>query len=147
MKKVMAILAVIIFFAVISTSFAVTDRDKNTWTGANTWTGTETHSGAVTLKNIGLSIYSKVIDLATWAVSTAEKLYSMWIVTSGSNGTSVITVDGGYTGRLLIVRNASNGILTIKESGQTGISIAKGTTAVIMHNGTDYIRITADATH
>lgn len=84
--------------------------------------------------------------LADWTLSASEMLKTLLVASSGSGGANIV-VSGGTTGDVKIVRNAGNGTFTIKESGQTGIAVASGKTAIVMHNGTDYIRITADATH
>ena len=81
-----------------------------------------------------------------WALSAAEMLKTLLIATSGS-GNANIVVTGGSTGDVKIVRNESNGTVTIKEAGQSGVSIASGSTAVVMHNGVTYIRVTGDAAH
>jgi len=81
-----------------------------------------------------------------WVLSAAEMLCALLITDSGSGDANIIE-SGGVAGRIRVVRNGANGTVTIKESGETGVSIATGKTAVVMHNGTDYIRVTADATH
>jgi hypothetical protein len=81
-----------------------------------------------------------------WVLSAADMLCSLLVTSSGSGDANIIE-SGGVSGRIRIVRNGAAGTVTIKESGQTGVSIATGKTAVVMHNGTDYIRVTADATH
>lgn len=99
------------------------------------------------ISGLSLSITSKVLALTDWVISAAEKLTSLLICTSGSNGTNYIIDSPGTAGRVFIIRNASNGSIVIKENGQTGVTITKDKTAVVMHNGTDYVRVTADATH
>ncbi|PKN20894.1 MAG: hypothetical protein CVU71_03695 [Deltaproteobacteria bacterium HGW-Deltaproteobacteria-6] len=81
-----------------------------------------------------------------WVLSAAEMLCSLLVTSSGSGDANIIE-SGGVAGRIRIVRNGGSGTVTIKESGRTGVAIASGKTAVVIHNGTDYIRVTADATH
>ena len=81
-----------------------------------------------------------------WVLSAAEMLCTLLVTSSGSGDANIVEV-GGSAGRIRVVRNGSAGTVTMLESGQTGIAIATGKTAVVMHNGTDYIRVTADATH
>lgn len=99
------------------------------------------------ISGLSLSITSKVLAIADWVLSAVEKLTTLLICTSGSTGTNYIIDSPGTAGRVFIIRNASNGSIVIKENGQTGVTIAKDKTAVVMHNGTDYVRVTADATH
>ena len=99
------------------------------------------------ISGLSLSITSKVLAIADWVLSAVEKLTTLLICTSGSTGTNYIIDSPGTAGRVFIIRNASNGSIVIKENGQTGVTIAKDKTAVVMHNGTDYVRVTTDATH
>ena len=99
------------------------------------------------ISGLSLSITSKVLTLSDWVLSAVEKLTTLLICTSGSTGTNYIIDSPGTAGRVFIIRNASNGSVVIKENGQTGVTIATGKTAVVMHNGTDYVRVTDDATH
>ena len=99
------------------------------------------------ISGLSLSITSKVLTLSNWVLSAVEKLTTLLTLTSGSTGTNYIIDSGGTAGRVFFIRNASNGSVTIKENGGTGVTIATGKTAVVMHNGTDYVRVTADATH
>ncbi len=102
--------------------------------------------GKITGLNLG-AVASKVITLAeSWVLSATEWICSLLSISSGSGAISIIAPD--TAGKVFIVRNASlSGTVTIKISGGTGVSIAAGKTAVVMHNGTDYVRVTADATH
>lgn len=102
--------------------------------------------GKITGLNLG-AVASKVITLAeSWVLSATEWICSLLSISSGSGAISIIAPD--TAGKVFIVRNASlSGTVTIKISGGTGVSIAAGKTAVVMHNGTDYVRVTADASH
>jgi len=116
-----------------------------TISGTTTVTG-GTFSGS-TLSGAFLSISSKVLSLADWYLSAADKLITFWTLTSGSNGTNYMIACSDTEGRLRIIRNGTNGSVVIKEAGQTGVTIATGKTAVVIHNGTDYVRVSGDATH
>lgn len=116
-----------------------------TITGTTTITG-GTFSGS-TLSGAFLSISSKVLTLADWYLSAADKLITFWTLTSGSSGTNYMIACSDTEGRLRVIRNGTNGSVVIKEAGQTGVTIATGKTAVVIHNGTDYVRVTADAPH
>jgi hypothetical protein len=116
-----------------------------TITGATTVTG-GTFTGS-TLAGAFLSMSSKVLSLADWYLSAADKLITFWTLSSGSNGTNYMIVCSDTEGRLRVIRNGTNGSVVIKEAGQTGVTIATGKTAVVIHNGTDYVRVSGDATH
>lgn len=103
-------------------------------------------SGA-TYAGITGAITSKVLEITDWILSAADRLTTLLICTSGSSGTNYIIDSGGTAGRILIIRNGTAQSIVIKENGQTGVTIATGKTAVVMHSGTDYVRVSADATH
>jgi|GEM_PF-1445093 len=112
---------------------------------------TTTNTKTLTNKTLSGPIFSIAAThvfntLDDWVVSAADMLCTLLITDSGSGGANIV-VNGGTAGTIKIVRNDGDGAVTIKESGGTGIEIAIAKTAVVMHNGTDYIRITADATH
>jgi len=113
-------------------------------------TNTKTVSGkTISGLTVTISAANGFASVQDWVLSAVEMLKTLLIAESGSSGSSLnIIAVGGTAGRVHIVRNATtNSTVTIKESGKTGVSIAVGKTAVVMHNGTDYVRITADATH
>jgi predicted Rdx family selenoprotein len=87
--------------------------------------------------------------LADWTLSAAEMICNLLVTSSGSGSTAIIAPD--VAGRLYIVRNGNTAggtnAITIKINGGTGVAIANGKTAVVIHNGTDYVRVTADATN
>ncbi|MEN6614964.1 MAG: hypothetical protein ABFD12_00260 [Syntrophorhabdus sp.] len=125
----------------------------NTWDAANRKVTIPSGStiaiengGKITGLNLG-AIATHVYSLAeAWVMSTAETICSFLSISSGSGAISIIAPD--TAGKVYIVRNASlSGTVTIKISGGTGVSVAVGKTAVVMHNGSDYVRVTADASH
>lgn len=81
-----------------------------------------------------------------WTLSSAEAKSVLLVLASGSGTPSIVDAYSS-TGAIKIIRNAANVAVTTKMSGQTGVSIASGNTAVLINSGTDYVRVTADATH
>ncbi len=47
--------------------------------------------------------------------------------------------------KLYVIVNTSGWAITVKVTGQTGIVVASTMTAILMSNGTDVVRLTADA--
>jgi hypothetical protein len=92
------------------------------------------------------SASSKTFEATDWRLSSTEAKSMILILSSGS-GTPSIVDPYSSTGAVKIIRNAGNVAITTKMSGQTGVSVASGKTAVLMMTGTDYVRVTADATH
>jgi len=86
---------------------------------------------------------------ADWEMSGTEAKSLLLTVTSGAGAGDRNVIAPDVSGRLYIVRNdtTAGGSAVIKKSGGTGVSIASGKTATVIHNGSDYIRVTADQTH
>lgn len=82
---------------------------------------------------------------ADWVLSVTERLKMILVTASGSGGVNIIAPN--ESGRVYIVRNAGTGAVTIKISGGSGVSVGVGKTAIVWHNGSDYVRLTDDATH
>lgn len=116
---------------------------SQTLTGATITSPTVT--GIDTTYNVSTHEYTTDAD---WAMSATEAKSILLSVSSGSGALNIIGPD--VSGRLYVVRNGSAGAVgsvTLKKSGGTGITVASGKTAILMHNGSDYIRVTADGTH
>jgi hypothetical protein len=97
------------------------------------------------LEGLQVSIASTIYTAADWVLSAAEAICSFINLSSGSGTANIIAPD--LSGRAYIVRNSGNSTITIKKSGGTGVAIATGKTAMVIHNGSDYVRVTADATN
>jgi hypothetical protein len=118
-----------------------------TLTGGTLATATITSptvTGIDTTYNVSSHEYTTNAD---WVMSATEAKSFLLTVTSASSTTNIIAPN--VSGRLYVVRNDTSpgGNCTIKKSGGTGIAIACGKTATVIHNGSDYIRVTADQTH
>lgn len=121
---------------------------SQTITGATLTTATVT-APTVTLLDTTYNVSSHVFTTNDeWVMSATEAKSILLTITSGDSALVIKAPD--VSGRLYAVRNATTGVLTavtIKKSGGTGISIASGHTALVIHNGSDYIRLTEDQTH
>ncbi|WP_214659095.1 hypothetical protein [Candidatus Formimonas warabiya] len=80
---------------------------------------------------------------ADWTLSDAEQKCLLLTLTNAGAAVNIIAKD--LEGWPHAVRNLSGQAATIKKSGGTGVVIAAGKTAWVIHNGTDYVRLTADA--
>jgi hypothetical protein len=96
--------------------------------------------GAVTLANTTGSASATNIGS-----TTAQ--YAIIKVTGTLTTTKVITAPSGasYSKTYVVLNNATGGSVTIKASGQTGVTIAVGDKALVAFNGTDYVRVGASA--
>jgi hypothetical protein len=105
-------------------------------------TVTLTNDGAVTLSNTnGTSAATNIVSSLTGA-GTASAQFAIIKVTGTLTTPKVITAPS-TSKTYLIVNSATGSTVTLKASGQTGISIAVGETAIAYFNGTDYVKISS----
>lgn len=97
------------------------------------------------ITGFALKVQTKVLALVNWTLSATEAICNFLEVTGSGSGTAIIAPD--VTGRMYIVRNAvgDGGTITIKKSSGTGVTIAAGYTAVVIHDGTDYRKVSSVA--
>lgn len=101
-------------------------------------------SPVITNPDVSFALSSKVFTLGEdWTLSATEGKSLLLSVFSGSGTPSIIAPT--TSGKIYILRNSGNIAVTLKQSGGTGISVASSKTAVLINNGSDYIRVTADA--
>jgi hypothetical protein len=122
-----------------------------TVTGTLTATSPALTTPTITSPNVTFGVTATQHDYtahADWTLSTTEATYLL-LVTSSGDGTNsnIIAYPTPSNGKLYVVRNGSKQNNIIKPSGGTGITIASGKTASVIFWGTDFIRVTADATH
>jgi hypothetical protein len=105
-------------------------------------TVTLTNDGAVTLSNTnGTSAATNIVSSLTGA-GTASAQFAIIKVTGTLTTTKVITAPS-TSKTYLIVNSATGGTVTLKASGQTGISVAVAETAIAYFNGTDYVKVSS----
>jgi hypothetical protein len=102
-------------------------------------TVTLTNDGAVTLSNTqGTSSGTNIVSSLTGA-GTVSAQFAIIRVT-GTLTTAKILTAPSSSKTFVVVNAASGSTVTIKASGQTGVSIAVGETATVYYNGTDYVK-------
>jgi hypothetical protein len=77
-------------------------------------------------------------------LSAAEEKATI-LTATGTSGGAADVVALPTAGKLLVVSNATGSALTIKATGQTGVSIANAKTAIVFGNGTDFVEIVSKA--
>ena len=80
---------------------------------------------------------------ADHVLTAVEKKTDFLIVTNADAAAKIIAPPEN---RKYTVSNSAGKAITVKAAGQTGIVIADGKVAQVRYNGTDYQRVTADAT-
>lgn len=123
---------------------AVTGNVTGDVTGNVTGDVTGNLTGSVINNNVAAHSYSS--GHADWTLSATEKKALILSVTLADAGANII---GPAENRVYYVRNGSGQAITIKKAGGTGITVANGKTAKVAYSNadSDYIRLTADATH
>lgn len=80
-------------------------------------------------------------SMGTLTTAQARVLYHK-ITGASANMTLNAPNSAGY---VYLVYNSSGYTCTVKKSGGTGVTIANNKIAGVIHDGTDYVRLTADA--
>lgn len=107
-------------------------------------TVTLTNDGAVTLSNTnGDTIGTNIVSSLT-GTGTATAQHAIVRVTGTLTTTKVITAPS-TSKTFIVVNDATGGSVTLKASGQSGVTVAVGDKALVAFNGTDYVRIGASA--
>jgi hypothetical protein len=111
-----------------------------TISGALAVTGNTTLGGL-----IGSKATNSTAATTTWTLSAAD-LSKLIVEKSGTTGGSTDIVATPTAGKIYIVyNNATGSNIVFKATGQTGVTVATAKSAIVMGNGTDFIRVTADA--
>lgn len=76
---------------------------------------------------------------------TADEQMAMVLKLAGTGTDGANAITESIAGKLLVVINDSSQAITVKATGKTGVAVASKKTAVLMGDGEDFIRITADA--
>lgn len=105
---------------------------------------TLTNDGAVTLANTTGDASATNITSSLTGAGTVTAQHAIVRVTGTLTTTKVIT-GPSYSKTYVVINDATGGSVTIKASGQTGVTIAVGDKALVAYNGTDYVRVGASA--
>jgi hypothetical protein len=113
--------------------------------------------GATNNLNIGTLLEQAISGYVTQAVSTgadttltmsqgaSATARNMFIELTGSGGTNTNLIVPSNKKLYFIYNNTSSGQVTVKVSGQTGISVANGNKVLLVSNGTDIVNATSYA--
>jgi len=105
-------------------------------------------AGTLTLNGDGAVTLANTIGSASATnIGSTTAQYAIIKVTGTLTTTKVITAPSGasYSKTYVVLNNATGGSVTIKASGQTGVTIAVGDKALVAFNGSDYVRVGASA--
>ena len=106
---------------------------------------TLTNDGAVTLANTTGSSSGNNITSTLTGAGTVTAQFAIVRVTGTLTVAKVVT-GPSYSKTYTVVNAATGGIVTFKASGQTGVSVAVGESALVYFNGTDYVKLVGTAT-
>jgi len=105
---------------------------------------TLTGDGAVTLANTTGSASASNITSTLAGAGTVTAQHAVVRVSGALTTTKVITAPS-YSKTYVVINDATGGSVTIKASGQTGVTVAVADKALVAFNGTDYVRVGASA--
>ena len=80
-----------------------------------------------------------------WTLSATEQKATVLSLAGQTDTDGAGIIATPTNGKVFVVINATAQTITIKATGKTGIDVATAKTAIVMGNGTDFIRLTADA--
>ena len=101
---------------------------------------TLTNDGAVTLANTTGDAAATNITSSLTGAGTVTAQHAIVRVTGTLTTTKVITAPS-YSKTYVVINDATGGSVTIKASGQTGVTVTAGTKAIVAFNGTDYVNV------
>jgi hypothetical protein len=105
-------------------------------------------AGTLTLNGDGaVNLVNTIGSASATNIGYTTAQYAILKVTGTLTTTKVITAPSGasYSKTYVVLNNATGGSVTIKASGQTGVTITVGDKALVAFNGTDYVRVGASA--
>jgi len=105
-------------------------------------------AGTLTLNGDGaVNLVNTIGSASATNIGSTTAQYAILKVTGTLTTTKVITAPSGasYSKTYVVLNNATGGSVTIKASGQTGVTIAVGDKALVAFNGSDYVRVGASA--
>lgn len=105
---------------------------------------TLTNDGAVTLQNTTGDASASNITSSLTGAGTVTAQHAIIRVTGTLTTTKIIT-GPSYSKTYVVINDATGGSVTIRATGQTGVTIAVGDKALVAYNGTDYVRVGASA--
>ena len=80
-----------------------------------------------------------------WTLSATEQKATVLSLAGQTDTDGAGIIATPTNGKVFVVINATAQTITIKATGKTGIGVATTKTAIVMGNGTDFVRLTADA--
>lgn len=112
---------------------------------AQTMTNKTLTAPVVTSPDITFGVSSHDYSAGTddWTLSAGE--LKEFVIFASNAGGAVNAIATPTANKMYLVRNNSGAALTFKASGQTGVSIATGKAAFVIGDGSDFTRVTNDA--
>ena len=124
-------------FSDLKIELIATGEQSNTWgTTTNTNLGTAIEQAIVGKADVTMS--STTVTLTLTDSNALQDARALYLNLSGTPGGAAVlevpAIEKNY-----IVKNGSDQQVTIKVSGQTGVAIPTGKTALVYNNGTDVV--------
>lgn len=81
---------------------------------------------------------------ADWKLTDDEQKATVLSLAGKTDTTGAGAIAIPTAGKIFIVINATAQTITVKATGKTGVAVASTKTAIVIGDGTDFIRVTAD---
>ena len=95
-----------------------------------------------TSNKFGVATHNYGGAAADWVLTNSESKCFLLAVSSAGGSANIIAPDA--PGVMYAISNASGQTVTIKISGGDGVDVNTGKTVLVIHNGTDYVALTAE---
>ena len=80
-----------------------------------------------------------------WTLSETEQKATVLHLTGSPSGATSVVAEPVEGKVFIVINDDTSQTITIKASGQTGVAVATDKTAIVIGNGDDFVRVTADA--
>ena len=95
-----------------------------------------------TSNKFGVATHNYGGAAADWELTNSESKCFLLAVSSAGGSANIIAPDA--PGAMYAISNASGHTITIKISGGNGVKVTNAKTVLVIHNGTDYVALTAE---
>jgi hypothetical protein len=100
---------------------------------------------AAQLNEVGYVTHDYASGTTDWTLNKSEAKCEFLVVSAAGGAVNIVAPL--KVGKKFTVRNGSGYSCTVLVSGGSGIAIANAKTATVICGTSDYLRLTADATH
>jgi len=122
----------------LGTTTAGVDVSGITATAGGDW-----DTAAIATGETGAVAFTGGADSSETTLTSSQEENNILIVSGAESAENILATP--TAGKLYVLQNDSGQAITLKADGETGVAVANDKTAILLGNGTDFVRVTADA--